>query len=298
MVTMDSSLFRDYYNNKNHRNNNSNLLPSRLSTSSTTTTIMQQQQQNQKQQRRQFASSTTTNDEDDKDKDEDDKHKDNNDVNYIGPLGDLISRLKMVSITGCVLSICVIPGLVFLKHGDLPSARQATLGSIATIGALGSTGALHFVFGSYVLNLKSVIVVPINRDDEEDEKDDQEEEKETSDDSNSNSNSDSLLLFEATTRSVFGFWKNTYIFDPIRDVTSYKGSRPFANFCININNGTKSIPLYVHPDKLDSITRQLLLHNNTSSSIESKETKDENGVNEGTMTTAKKKKNDDNDEFF
>jgi hypothetical protein len=296
MMTMDSSLFRDYYNNKNHRNNNSNLLP-RLSTSSTTTTIMQQQQQNQKQQRRQFASSTTTNDEDDKDKDEDDKNKDNIDVNYIGPLGDLISRLKMVSITGCVLSICVIPGLVFLKHGDLPSARQATLGSIATFGALGSTGALHFVFGSYVLNLKSVIVVPINRDDDENEKDDQEEEKETSDDSNSNSN-DSLLLFEATTRSVFGFWKNTYIFDPIRDVTSYKGSRPFANFCIDINDGTKSIPLYVHPDKLDSITRQLLLHNNTSSSIDSKETKDENGVNEGTMTTAKKKKNDDNDEFF
>ncbi|OEU20340.1 hypothetical protein FRACYDRAFT_236414 [Fragilariopsis cylindrus CCMP1102] len=226
---------------------------------------------------------------------------DTNVVNYSGPLGDLISRLKMVSITGCLLSICVIPGLVFLKHGgDLPSARQATLGTIATVGAVGSTTALQFVFGSYVLTLKSIIV-PITTtpftttDDNEDiDADDNEE----SSDQDNDESSESLLLVEATTRSVFGFWKNTYIFDPVRDVTTYKGARPFANFSITQNNGS-TIPLYVHPDKLDQKTRQLLLHTTTSRSTDSNETTTLSGssgvVNEGIMT--KKKKNDD-DEFF
>eukprot|EP00536_Pseudo-nitzschia_multiseries_P011673 jgi/Psemu1/260039/estExt_Genewise1Plus.C_4100009 len=199
-------------------------------------------------------------------------------VDYTSPLGDLISRLKMVSITGCFLSVCVLPALVFLKNGDLPSARQVTLGTFATLGASGSTVALHFVFGAYVLEMKSIA----GNDDS---------------DGDDNDNDQNRHLLEATTRSVFGFWKNTHVFDPRTDVTPYVGARPFANFCAN------EIPLYVHPERLDATTRQLLLHssghsidNSAASSTDNIEgiPKEHRVVNEGSI---KKKKNDDDDLF-
>uniref|UniRef100_A0A7S4AFN9 Uncharacterized protein n=1 Tax=Pseudo-nitzschia australis TaxID=44445 RepID=A0A7S4AFN9_9STRA len=208
------------------------------------------------------------------------EQKDNNaeislgNVDYTSPLGALISRLKMVSVTGCFLSVCVLPALVFLKNGDLPSARQLTLGTFATIGATGSTVALHFVFGAYVLEMKSI---------------------DSNDDNNDNDQNRHLL--EATTRSIFGFWKDTHVFDPRTDVAPYSGMRPFANFCAN------NVPLYVHPERLNATTRQLLLHSNSNNSDNSDTTstddigRDAEGhqvINEGTI---KKKKNDD-DELF
>mmetsp|Transcript_11485 Transcript_11485/g.26970 ORF Transcript_11485/g.26970 Transcript_11485/m.26970 type:complete len:340 (+) Transcript_11485:56-1075(+) len=192
-------------------------------------------------------------------------------VDYTSPLGALISRLKMVSITGCFLSVCVLPALVFLKNGDLPSARQVTLGTFATIGATGSTVALHFVFGAYVLEMKSV----------------------TGGDDNDSENQNRYLL-EATTRSILGFWKNTHVFDPRKDVTPYVGLRPFANFCAN------HVPLYVHPERLDAMTRQLLLHSsdrNMDVTITDKNeglSREHRVVNEGTI----KKKKDEDDDFF
>ncbi|VEU39230.1 unnamed protein product [Pseudo-nitzschia multistriata] len=197
-------------------------------------------------------------------------------VDYTSPLGELISRLKMVSITGCFLSVCVLPALVFLKNGDLPSARQVTLGTFATIGATGSTVALHFVFGAYVLEMKPVT--------------------NSNDDTNGDDQQNPLLL-EATTRSIFGFWNDIHVFDPKNDVTPYVGMRPFANFCAN------EIPLYVHPERLDSTTRQLLLHNAVGSSSSEKcddsmsshgdsiDIKDYRDINEG--ASSKRKKEDD-----
>ena len=195
-------------------------------------------------------------------------------VDYASPLGALISRLKMVSVTGCFLSVCVLPILVFLKNGDLPSARQLTLGTFATIGATGSTVALHFVFGAYVLEMKSI---------------------ESNDDNNDDDQNRHLL--EATTRSIFGFWKDTHVFDPRKDVAPYSGMRPFANFCAN------NVPLYVHPERLNATTRQLLLHSSSHNSENSDTTssgnigRDAEGhrvINEGTI----KKKKDDDDELF
>lgn len=191
-------------------------------------------------------------------------------IDYNSPLGDLISRLKMVSITGCVLSVCVLPALVFLKNGDLPSARQATLGTFATIGATGSTAALHFVFGAYVLDMKSIA-------------------------DNSSDDGNNRYMLEATTRSIFGFWKHTHVFDPRTDVTPYVGPRPFANFCAN------DIPLFVHPERLDAVTRKLLLHSDSGAikvdgDVLSERNQDR--VNEGTMKKQKRKGNDDDEEFF
>ncbi len=185
-------------------------------------------------------------------------------VDYISPLGDMISRLKMVSITGCVLGLVVMPALVYLKNGDLPNAQQATIGTIATIGATGSTAALHFVFGAYVLDMKSISY---------------------SSDKNNNDDDDDKILLQATTRSVLGFKKNTHVFDPVTDITKYEGNRPFANFCAN---GT---PLFVHPDRLDSTTRQLLLPHLAKNQIEVEE-KDVEGLKK------KKKDDDDDDELF
>jgi hypothetical protein len=228
---------------------------------------------------------------------DDDKNKNNNldvvDVDYVSPLGGLISRLKMVSITGCFLSVCVFPALVFLKHGDLPNAQQTTMGTIATLSATGSTAALQFVFGAYVLEMKTIGVVTKNDDNEE------------TNASNETNEPNSRRMLEAKTRSVFGFWKNTHVFDPTKDVEPYQGHRPFANFSAN------GVPLYVHPDKLDSITRQLLLSSSSKSNTDTETTKETNNNNsnnnteirdhEGLATTTTKKKKtkkDDDDEFF
>ena len=181
-------------------------------------------------------------------------------VDYSSPLGDLISRLKMVSITGCVLSLVVMPALVFLKNGELPNVQQATMGTIATIGATGSTAALHFVFGAYVLDMKSIY----SNDDDDDDK----------------------ILLEATTRSVLGFKKNTHVFDHLTDITKYEGNRPFANFCAN------DTPLFVHPDKLDPTTRQWLLPHLAKKPTAVRE-KDVEGLQK-----KKKDKDDNDDELF
>ena len=148
-------------------------------------------------------------------------------------MGDLISRLKLVSITSCVLSIGVLPALVFLKNGEFPTVQQTSRGGIAFLGATGSTCALEFVFGPYILTMKQLP-------------------RKNSQDEDASGHSEYPYLLEAKTRSVFG-WKNTYTFDPLADITPYEGARPFANFC------AKGVPLYAHPELLDSVTRSFLL---------------------------------------
>ena len=65
---------------------------------------------------------------------------------YTSSMGNLISRLKIVSISSCFMSIVGLPALIFLKNGALPTAQQMGLGGVAFLGATGSTIALHFVF--------------------------------------------------------------------------------------------------------------------------------------------------------
>jgi hypothetical protein len=162
-------------------------------------------------------------------------------------MGDLISRLKLVSITSCVLSVGVLPALVFLKNGDLPSAQQTTLGGFAFLGAAGSTAALDFVFGPYILTMEQL-------EKKQKTTDDAEESSNVNDFNHDQDEDDNYpYLLKIQTRSVFG-WKNTYIFDPLHDVTTYSGIRPFANFC------AKGVPLYAHPELLDDVTRNLIFH--------------------------------------
>ena len=188
------------------------------------------------------------------------------DFHYSAPLADLISRLKMVSITGCFLSVIVMPALVFLKNGDLPNAQQASMGGVATFGAVTSTAALHFVFGAYVLDMQVVA--------DSDDEDGQQQ----------------WVLLEATTRSILGFTKVTHLFNPYTDVGIYKGNRPFANFT------ARGVPLYVHPERLDEATRKLLLQGGGGGILSKQnEQHDSEGLSK---PNSKTKKDDDDDELF
>lgn len=183
---------------------------------------------------------------------------------YEAPTAGLISRLKMVSITSCVLSIVGLPLLIYIKNGDFPNTRQLGMGGIAFFGASGSTLALHFVFGPYALTMEEV--------------------PKTKDESSADDELEGTLI-KAKTRSVFG-WKNETIFDPLTDIQPYSGIRPFANFIAN------DVILYAHPELLDENMRQRLLFPGGSPESEKAENVEKNEGLPG------KKKFDDDDDLF
>jgi len=234
---------------------------------------------------------------------------------YQSRIGDLITRLKIVSITSCVVSIVGLPIAMALKNGDLPSAKQVGMGSVAFVGATGSTCALHFVFGPYILNMEEIPVRQCHYDGKgEDESDDDDGKvnvegmpmtstKVSADDveplvsadsrsaaaaddddaaATAKANSCNHYMIKATTRSVFG-WKKEVVFDPATDITPYKGTRPFANFV------AKDVVLYAHPEMLDDKLRQQLLY--PKGTIE--ENKQSGGTNEGIPTSSKTAVKDD-----
>ena len=214
-----------------------------------------------------YSTSNTTND-------KSDNNNNNNKLFYYeAPMGGLISRLKIVSITSCGLSLVGLPLFVFLKNGDLPNASQVGMGGIALFAATGSTLALHFVFGPYALTIEE-----ISKSDTTNKNDTDDDDKET--------------LLKAITRSVFG-WKNEIVFDPSIDVMPYTGSRPFANFLV------KDTALYAHPELLDEAMRQTLLFPPTTKSTTSmeEESSQASSKNEGLPPSSSKKIKDD-DDFF
>jgi hypothetical protein len=161
-------------------------------------------------------------------------------------MGDLITRLKRISITSCLLSVVGLPMLIYLKNGTWPDVKQLGLGGFAFVSATGSTLALHFVFGPYILELYQV-----PRDNTHS----------SSTSSAMNHDTTDTFLYRATTRSILGL-KSEILFDPLVDVTRYQGARPFANFVVKNNT-----VLYCHPELLDDLTRRRLLHPTTESTI-------------------------------
>lgn len=250
---------------------------------------------------------------------------------YTAPLAGMITRLKIVSITSCVMSLVGLPLLIFIKSGGIfcmPTTQQLGLGGMAFVGATGSTLALHYVFGPYVVEIKQIPIRKCHY-----EKDKATSDSSTDDDNHqggnskeSNHSTSTEHLFQASTRSIFGLWTNEYVFNPKTDVTSYSGGiRPFANFVVQKQGGVKqneteanndnnnddtSSPssssssngtvLYVHPELLDETTRSLLLSHLPLPSSEEEEvnygTKDKGS--KGTLTKEQKKKNDDDDGLF
>jgi hypothetical protein len=194
---------------------------------------------------------------------------------YKAPMADLISRLKIISITTCVISVGVLPAVVALKNGALPTLQQTTMGGVALLGATGSTLALDFVFGPYVLDMKWI------QQDISSEADD--EAKTENNDITTSDIAPSDKAIQATTRSVFG-WKNTYIIRPMVDtIEPYNGARPFANFVVH------GVPLYVHAHLLDeTLLKTLLPHSQ----------KIEEAASESTDREGLPKKNDKDDDFW
>jgi hypothetical protein len=176
----------------------------------------------------------------------------NSPIIYQSPMGGLITRLKVVSITSCLISVVGLPLFIAIKNGDWPTAQQLGLGSVAFLGATGSTVGLHFVFGPYVLDMEKISVRQCHFEKEEEKEVAVEEGiKKESCKSGENASPKDFML-KATTRSVFGL-RSEVVFNPATDVTLYEGFRPFANFC------AKGVTLYAHPNLLDDDLRQLLL---------------------------------------
>jgi hypothetical protein len=173
-------------------------------------------------------------------------------------MGALITRLKIVSITSCVMSLVGLPLFIALKNGAFPTTQQLGLGGVALFGATGSTLALHFVFGPYILEMEQIPVrlcrVP-KKEQMEDASSTGTIATKTSDNPSQEEETKKVTgdyLIKATTRSVFGMRK-AVVFDPLTDITTYSGSRPFANFV------AKNVTLYAHPELLEDQLRVQLM---------------------------------------
>jgi hypothetical protein len=257
---------------------------------------------------------------------DDDKSNDNNHsqhqggndvvvVFYKAPLAELISRLKLISITTCFMSITVLPALIAIKNYDVAVmvvgttattttlSQQISMGLFAFLGASGSTLALDYVFGPYVLEMAWIYPPDPNDHDSIQHlhnrhynNNNNKDTDTTMDESTSNTDIASVIptttrLLRVTTRSIF-VWKNTYFVNPFANgiIVPYTGGiRPFANFELLVNNNNSTtgsrghIPLYVHSELLDDSTRQLLLSSSSSSSMLS--TNHEETDDDTTITT-------------
>jgi hypothetical protein len=242
---------------------------------------------------------------DDEDEDEGDSNDDgdsNSNLLYTSSMGGLISRLKIVSITSCFISVVGLPLFIFIKNGDFPTMQQVGLGSVAFMGATGSTLALHFVFGPYILELnripipiQSTVAAAAAGGGDAAGGDNDEEDSSSSTSSPTPTPPEDVLLYQATTRSVFG-WKKHHVFDPLTDVTKYAGMRPFANFV------AKGVTLYAHPHLLPEDVRVQLLHPASATAGDEPQTKEEAAAaavtNKKKEEPTKKKKDEEDDDGF
>lgn len=203
------------------------------------------------------------------DGEDDDNNNEEPKLLYRAPMGDLVTRLKRISITSCLVSIVGLPLLVYLKTGTWPDAKQLGMGGFAFISATGSTLALHFVFGPYVLNLYEL---PVRQRHNNKQKEEQNKGELSSSSLSSpeqqRRQASQEYMYKATTRSIFGMTQEI-VFDPLTDVTRYSGARPFANFVVK-----DDYVLYCHPELLDEDTRSKLLHPKEAPSSSSEEKED------------------------
>ena len=183
---------------------------------------------------------------------------------YQAPMGGLVSRLKRISITSCLISVIGLPMLIYLKNGTWPDAKQIGMGGFAFVSASGSTLALHFVFGPYVMDLYEIPVQQSHTVKEENE-------NKSGSSTIVRQPSGQEFLYKATVRSILGLTQEV-VFNPLTDITRYQGARPFANFVVK-----DQYVLYCHPELLDAETRLKLLHlkdKNASAADDEKEAKE------------------------
>jgi hypothetical protein len=181
------------------------------------------------------------------------------DIVYESPLGNLVRRLRTVSLATGICGTLGLPLVVAIKGGDLPSTGLLAFGVAFLTGSLGSTAAIHFVFSPYVFTIERIPVrmCHFNKGkvgglegagesaaSESGAATDENDETIQQDQALSTSPSPSApkdYLYKATSRSLFLYRIET-VFNPETDVTEYKGFKPLCNFV------AKGRSLYVHPE--------------------------------------------------
>jgi hypothetical protein len=188
----------------------------------------------------------------DKEKD-DDKAVNEDSIVYESPLGNVVSRLRTVSLCTGVIGTLGLPLIIAAKGGDLPSTGMLATGLLFVAGSLGSTAAIYFVFSPYAYTIESI---PIRKcyykKAETDESETDGDEKVVVEEKTDPAPKKKDVLLKAFTKSLFLTRKDT-VFDPETDVVAYKGLRPLCNLLV------KGMPMYVHPEFVyDETLRKLL----------------------------------------
>jgi len=169
---------------------------------------------------------------------------------YESPLGNLVTRLRSVSLATGIIGSLGLPLAVLLKGGDLPSTGLLAVGLAFCGGTMGTTAVVHFCFRPYVYRIE---LIPVRKCHYPKKK--TEPSSSSSDDNPSCTgqagdlpkDNDSMpnkdMLYKAVSRSLFLREVET-VFDAGRDVEPYSGLRPLCNF------SAKGVPLYVHTEYL------------------------------------------------
>jgi hypothetical protein len=178
----------------------------------------------------------------------DSDEKDKDELVYESPLGNVVSRLRTVSLCSGMIGTIGLPLVIAAKGGVLPSTGFLATGMLFVAGSLASTAAIHFVFSPYAYTIERIPIRKCHYVKETDQGDgdekvvEQKEAKEPPKD----------VLLKAFSKSLFLSRKDT-VFDPATDVVPYKGLRPLCNLMI------KGLPFYVHPEFVyDETLRKIL----------------------------------------
>jgi hypothetical protein len=155
---------------------------------------------------------------------------------YESPLGNVVSKLRTVSLMTAIIGMTGVPCMIALK-GGIPEGGILAAALLFVTGSVGSTAAIHFVFSPYVYRIEQI---PIRQCSAEKSCDQSVDDLQGGNISESSSTSQKETLLKAWTRSLFLF-NSSVVFDPCVDVKLYKGMRPMCNFV------AKGQPLYVHP---------------------------------------------------
>jgi hypothetical protein len=196
---------------------------------------------------------------------------------YESPLAKVVGKLRGVSLLTAIVGAVGVPIMVALK-GSIPDAGMLAIASTFVTGSLGSTAAIHYIFGPYVYSIERIPVRVCSSAiaNEEEKKQKAAEvvhdtsasgskevaEKEESNEQDETNGTTSLTsapqicsststkqqptLLKATIKSVF-LRPHHVIFDPQTDVEPYKGLRPMCNLI------AKGRPLYVHPGTYERV---------------------------------------------
>jgi hypothetical protein len=190
----------------------------------------------------------------DKEKEKDEGNEDS--IVYESPLGNVVSRLRTVSLCTGVIGTLGLPLIIAAKGGDLPSTGMLATGLLFVAGSLGSTAAIYFVFSPYAYTIESIpirkchYVKKESTDESESETDG--EEKVVVEQKTDPAAKKKDVLLKAFTKSLF-LTRTDTVFDPATDVVAYKGLRPLCNLLV------KGKPMYVHPEFVyDETLRKLL----------------------------------------